>query len=42
MKDSRCFSCDKRTHTTYDCPREEKIAPISDNVREDADRLRKK
>ncbi len=41
MKEGRCFSYKKRVHTTYDCPRKEKIAAISESISKDSDNLRK-
>ena len=36
IKEGRCFSCKKRGHTAYDCPKKRKIAAISEGVSEDS------
>ena len=36
IKESRCFSCKKRGHTTYDCLRKGKIAAILEIMSEDS------
>ena len=42
MKEGRCFNCQKRGHTAYDCPKKEKIAAISEGVSEDSNSQEKK
>ena len=37
MKERRCFSCKKRSHTAYDCRKKRKIIFISEGVSESSD-----
>ncbi len=41
MKKDRCFSCNERGHTAYDCPRKGKIAAILEDVSKDSNSQRK-
>ena len=36
MKKGKCFSCKKKGHTAYDCPKKRKIAGISEGMSENS------
>ena len=42
MKEDKYFSCKKRGHTAYDCPKKEKIVAILESISKDNNGQRKK